>query len=214
MEDNMKIKHFASLLAGVLLVGMVSCEYQTIVPYDVVIPDTPVDFATEIEPIFTTVGCISCHDGSMVFSLAAGKAYSNLISRNLVDITTPANSKILTKIAAGHNNKSFSATQSALILKWVTEGAKGVIPPVSFKTEIEPIWTSADCTSCHSGSLSPDLRATKSYASLTSKGLVKANDPAGSPLMQKINGGHNATKITADQKALITKWINEGALNN
>lgn len=211
----MKMKQLSTLLAGILMIGMVSCEYQTIVPYDVVIPDTPVDFVTEIAPIFTTVGCTACHDGKIMFSLAPDKAYSTLMSRNLVDTANPANSKILTKIAAGHNNLSFSATQSGLILKWVTEGAKGVIPPVSFKSDIEPIFISAECTSCHGGSIAPDLRVNKAYAALTSKGLVKANDPAGSKLVQYINANHNtATKITADQKALINKWITEGALYN
>ncbi len=205
----------AALLSGILMIGMVSCEYQTIVPNEVIIPDTPVDFVTEIEPIFTSVGCIACHDGKIMYSLLPGKAYTSLISRNLVDTANPANSKILTKISGGHNNKSFTATQSGLILKWVTEGARGVIPPVSFKTEIEPIFTSAQCISCHGGSLAPDLRANKAYAALTTKSLVKANDPAGSKLVQYINAGHNTSaKITADQKALITKWINEGALNN
>lgn len=211
----MKINKLSTLLAGILMIGMVSCEYQTIVPFDVIIPDTPVDFVTEIEPIFTANGCVACHDGNMVYSLQVGKAYSSLITRKLVDTANPAASKILTKISGGHNNKSYTAAQSGLILKWITEGAKGLIPPVSFKNEIEPIFTSAECISCHGGAMAPDLRANKAYASLTSKGLVKANDPAGSKLVQYINANHNtATKITADQRALINKWITEGALNN
>ncbi len=211
----MKTNKLSTLLAGLLMIGMVSCEYQTVVPFDVVIPDTPVDYVTEIEPIFTSAGCVACHEGKMMFSLETGKSYSSLISKNLVDTANPAASKILTKITAGHNNKSYTATQSGLILKWINEGAKGVIPPVSFKNDIEPIFVSAECTSCHGGSIAPDLRATKAYAALSSKGLVKANDPAGSKLVQYINANHNtSSKITADQKALINKWITEGALNN
>lgn len=214
-EDKMKRKQLAALLSGILMLGMFGCEYVTIEPKDVVIPVTPVDFATEIEPIFTTVGCTECHNGSIMFSLAAGKAYASLISRNLVDTVNPANSNILKKIAPGHNNKTFTAEQSALILKWITEGAKGAIIPVSYKNEVEPLWTSLNCTMCHGGSQLPDLRVGKSYASLISTNAVIAKNPAGSKLIQKINEKHNgAGNLTAAQKDLVTTWIVQGALNN
>jgi hypothetical protein len=55
----------------------------------------------------------------------------------------------------------------------------------------------------------------KAYASLTSMNLVDTQNPAGSILMQKINEGHNtAVNMTGTQKALILKWITEGAKNN
>jgi hypothetical protein len=108
-----------------------------------------------------------------------------------------------------------TAAQKALILKWITEGAKGLIPPVSFKNEVEPLFTTANCVSCHSGSTKPDLRAGKAYASLTSNNFVKANDPDNSKLIQYINAGHNtASSLTGAQKALVSKWITEGAKNN
>ena len=214
----MKIKHLASLLGGALLLGLVSCEYQTIEPNPVIIPETPVDYATEIAPIFVSVNCISCHTGNGLFSLAADKSYGSIVANNLVDTANPANSKLMVKINGGHNTAvNMTAAQKALILKWIEQGAKGIIPATSFKTEVEPIFYSAtvNCTMCHSGSQIPDMRKDKAYASLTSNNLVVSKNVAGSKLMQYINAGHNsATKITAAQKALIEKWINEGIQNN
>ena len=212
----MKIKQLATLLTGALMFGMVACEYVTVEPNPVVIPVTPVDFTTQIEPIFTQLNCIMCHTGTAQPNLTVGKAYASLISMNLVDTLNPGQSVLMQKINSGHNTATnMTAEQKALILKWITEGAKGVIPPVSFKNEIEPLFTGVNCTMCHSGAQIPDLRTGKAYASLTGNNLVKAKDPDNSILVQKINAGHNtATNLTAAQKALINKWITEGANNN
>lgn len=212
----MKIRQLATLLLGVLMTGLVSCEYVTIVPEDVIIPVTPVDFTTEIEPIFTQLGCTQCHPALHQPDFAAGKAYASLMSNHLVDTLNPAASILMQKIDAGHNSAvNMTATQKALILKWITEGAKGVIIPVSFKNEVEPIFTQANCVSCHGGAQKPDLRKDKAYASLTTNNLVVAENAAGSKLIQYINSGHQtSTTITADNKALIVKWITEGAKNN
>ena len=203
------MKKLATLLSGILMIGMVSCEYQTIVPYDVVIPDTPVDFTTQIEPIFIQLNCKMCHTGSFKPNFEQGKVYASLINMNLVDTAHPEESILMEKINAGHNTaKDMTAAQKALILKWITEGAKGVIPPTSFKNEVEPIFTTATCTGCHNGSQSPDLRVNKAYASLIAKNLVVAKDPAGSKLIQYINAGHNtATKIITVVFIFLTSFL-------
>lgn len=121
----MKIKQLATLLIGIIMIGMVSCEYVTIQPKDVVIPDTPVSFKTDVEPIFTQVNCIQCHPGLHQPDLAVNKAYASLTSMNLVDTQNPAGSKLMQYINAGHNTAAnMTGTQKALILKWITEGAK------------------------------------------------------------------------------------------
>lgn len=212
----MKINKLVTLLSGALLFGMVACEYVTIEPNPVVIPDTPVDFTTEIEPIFTALNCVMCHTGSFQPNFTAGKAYASIISMNLVDTANPGGSKLIQMINAGHNTAvNMTATQKGLILKWITEGAKGIIPPVSFSKEVEPLFTSVNCISCHGGAMKPDLRVGKAYASLTGGGFVKPKDPDNSKLIEYVNAGHNtATNLTAAQKALIIKWVNEGVLNN
>jgi hypothetical protein len=212
----MKITKLSTLLIGALLTGLVSCEYQTVVPNDVVIPPTPIDFATEIAPIFTDLNCIQCHNGTFKFSLAPDKAYQSIMDNNLVDTLNPANSILMVTINSGHNTAAnMTAEQKALILEWITQGAKGEVTPVSFSNEVEPIFAGAGCTSCHGGSLAPDLRSGKAYASLTSNNLVVANDVAGSKLIQYINAGHNtSSQITAAQKSLIETWINQGIQNN
>ena len=212
----MKIKQLTALVFGVLLTGLVSCEYQTIVPYDVIVPETPVDFSTQIEPIFTQLDCVSCHTGSFEPNFTVGKAYASLVSKNLFDTANPSNSKLILQINSGHNTTvNMTAEQKALRLRWITEGAKGVVPPVSFKTEVEPLFAAVGCVQCHSGSQIPDLRVGKAFASLTSNNFVIANNSDGSKLIQYIKAGHNtAPSLTAAQKALITKWIMEGIKNN
>lgn len=121
----MKIKHMLTLFIGVLMFGMVSCEYVTIQPKEIVIPDTPVSFKTDIEPMFTQLNCIQCHPALHQPDLAVNKAYASLTSMNLVDTQNPAGSKLVEYINAGHNTAAnMTGTQKALILKWITEGAK------------------------------------------------------------------------------------------
>lgn len=87
--------------------------------------------------------------------------------------------------------------------------------PVSFSTQVAPIFVEVNCVSCHAGGISPDLRADKSYAALVGGGKVDTANPAGSKLMEKINSGHGtAGNMTAAQKALILQWITEGAQDN
>ena len=76
----MKIKQLAALLIGILMIGMVSCEYVTIEPKDVIIPDTPVSFKTDIAPIFTQLNCTQCHPALHQPDFAAIRSYASLTS--------------------------------------------------------------------------------------------------------------------------------------
>lgn len=84
--------------------------------------------------------------------------------------------------------------------------------PVSYSEDLAPLFADK-CSSCHGGGTSPDLRADKSYGELTSKGLVVAGDPDASKLMEKINADHGAP-LSATEKAMVQKWIEEGAEDN
>lgn len=91
-----------------------------------------------------------------------------------------------------------------------------VIPDViSFSEQIEPIFNDAGCTSCHT-SLSPDLSAGKAYTSLTaSDKYINLEDPASSLIYTKPHPDATHPKLySAQQAALVLKWIEDGALNN
>jgi len=121
----MKYKHLMTLLAGIMLIGLASCQYSTIVPEEVVIPDEPVSYSVDVEPLFTTVNCIQCHPTLMKPDLRVGKSYASITSMNLVVAEKPEESKLWEYIKNRHNSAaSLTATQKALIEKWITEGAK------------------------------------------------------------------------------------------
>ncbi len=72
----------------------------------------------------------------------------------------------------------------------------------SYKSDISPIIV-ANCSSCHSGNRNPNL---SSYTSIKASGAsivgaINSNMPPGG-------------KLTQQQIALITCWVNNGALNN
>lgn len=121
----MKIKKLGTLLIGVLMFGLVSCEYQTIDPNEVVVPVGPVSFTGAVEPIFQDLNCIMCHSGSQKPDLRTGKAYASLTGNNLVVAGDADGSKLFQYITSGHQfAKNMNATQKALIEKWIKEGAK------------------------------------------------------------------------------------------
>lgn len=101
-----------------------SCEYEYYTPEpSAVDPDVVVSFNAEIIPIFEAK-CVACHDGGSVFSLEADKAFDNLNSRNLINLDTPEESIIFTKLGVGnHNQYTYTATENDLILFWIEQGA-------------------------------------------------------------------------------------------
>jgi len=121
----MKIKQLVTLLAGVLMIGLVSCEYVTIEPKVVILPDEPVSYATQVAPVFVAAGCTGCHSGGTAPDFRADKSYLSLTGGSFVKPTSPAESKLITKINSGHaTSGNISATDKALLLKWIEEGAK------------------------------------------------------------------------------------------
>ena len=113
-------------ILGLVLIGFASCEYKYIEPEkgDPVDPEVPISFSEEVEPIWSTQNCVSCHDGSP-FSLLPGEAYQSLQSRNLVNVESPADSEILTFPGTGsHSNKDYVSNQREIIQVWIEQGAK------------------------------------------------------------------------------------------
>lgn len=104
-----------------------SCKYDSILP-EVVVPVTGVSFAKDVAPIFSTGDkCTSCHKaGATAPDLTSVNAFAQ-ITASYINKTTPAESVIYAYPAPGtttHTRKKYTAGEAAVILQWITEGAK------------------------------------------------------------------------------------------
>ncbi len=85
---------------------------------------------------------------------------------------------------------------------------------VSYGEHIQPVFD-ANCVKCHGGSTAPDLRAENSYFDLTSGNYIDTDIPENSYLYQKICCGASMEPYADDyERALILKWIEQGAEDN
>jgi hypothetical protein len=84
--------------------------------------------------------------------------------------------------------------------------------PVSFQTEIQPIFTEK-CVTCHGGTQFPNLSAGKAYSSLTKGGFVTAPGETSGLYVQMNRSSHIARSSDTDKQKVLN-WINQGALNN
>lgn len=88
--------------------------------------------------------------------------------------------------------------------------------PVSFATQVQPIFT-AKCVSCHNtGGTSPDLSSGKAYNQVV-PGYVNLTTPAESKIYTfpaPTTSVHSWKKLSANEATLLLTWIQEGAKNN
>ena len=111
------------VILGFVLISITSCEYKYIDPIEVQLPDEPVIFSTQIEPIFQEK-CITCHSSTNPI-LTEGNAYNSIVNGNYINVEIPESSILYDKVSGGHpGGNSLSATEIALILKWITDGAE------------------------------------------------------------------------------------------
>jgi hypothetical protein len=87
---------------------------------------------------------------------------------------------------------------------------------ISFKDTIQPIFTSSCLgSSCHSGSVAPDLSAGKAFSSLVSGNYINTATPNQSKIYSEMKpGGGMSGHCTADQADLVLVWIIQGAKDN
>lgn len=111
-------------ILGVVFVSISACEYNYIEPVEVELPDEPVSFAQQIDPIFQDK-CVACHATTKPV-LTEGDSYDNLINGNYIDTENPESSDLYVKVNEGHPNanSALNATELALLLKWIEEGAE------------------------------------------------------------------------------------------
>lgn len=85
---------------------------------------------------------------------------------------------------------------------------------VSYSEHIQPVYD-ANCVKCHGGSTAPDLRPENSYFDLISGNYLDTDAPESSYLYQKISGSGSMAPYADDyERALILKWIEQGAEDN
>jgi len=117
------MKKLINLLSVLLvLAALAACEYAKIVP-DVPSPNIPVNYATDIQPIFTK-GC-RCHkSGGPSPDLTAGNSYESLMTNNLVVAGDAASSVLYQEVSTGGMSAYCDATSAGLIKNWINQGAK------------------------------------------------------------------------------------------
>jgi hypothetical protein len=112
------------LILILLALFLNGCKYDFILPVETPPIDNggePISFATQIVPIFTEK-CNSCHN-SQAPMMSASAAYTQLMPA-YVNTASPASSKLYVNAGSGSHYAKVSSTQAALILQWITEGAK------------------------------------------------------------------------------------------
>jgi hypothetical protein len=88
--------------------------------------------------------------------------------------------------------------------------------PVSFATQVAPIFSSDKCTDCHNGGQAPDLRAANAYAQIV-PALINSATPESSLIYAfpaPATATHTWKKYTAGNAAIVLAWIKDGAKNN
>ena len=120
MNAIMKRFFLVSFVCGV----MTSCTWEEIKPQKVTVPAT-VTFSANIIPILSANCAKSgCHvKGVQAPDLSAANAYTSLIYYGYVDTDVPDQSSLYIKITTGSMSDKATATDRALILKWIQQGA-------------------------------------------------------------------------------------------
>ena len=87
---------------------------------------------------------------------------------------------------------------------------------VSFGIDVIPIFNSScNASGCHSkGGIPPDLSEQNAYTSLIFFGYVDTDIPDQSKLYLKITTGTMKEFATDQDRAIILRWIEQGALDN
>ena len=117
------LKQLAAILIGILATG---CTYDTIIPKDPEVPAV-VSFDEHIIPIFNAqCNSVGCHNqGGIPPDLSEENAWFSLVFFDYVDTLAPPESLLYKKINIGGSMEQFASDEDrALILEWITQGAK------------------------------------------------------------------------------------------
>ena len=106
----------------VMVVYFASCEKYTFLDAPV-IPDDPVFYSTDIQPIFNAK-CVQCHKGAFPPDLRSENSYKALTEGGYV--TLPANeSELYKKGLVSNSHAAYTdQTERGKILAWIMQGAE------------------------------------------------------------------------------------------
>lgn len=193
-------------------------------------PDS-VYFSQQILPILTSNCAMpGCHDAVSKEEGIILDSYTNTLNTGKIKISNPADSKIY-KVLIDTDVKdrmppaprqALTADQSALVLKWIQQGAKNLTcdsgcdtTNVTFSASVMPL-ISLKCKGCHGGSLPQGGVSLSNYAEV--KVRVADGSLIGAVTRQP---GFTAMPYPAGSARLpdcdirkIQIWIDGGALNN
>ena len=110
-------------VALLLLLGLGACEYETLTPKEIELPEN-ISWATDLAPVFDA-NCGTCHSGALEPNLKAAQSHASITGGGFVDINNPEESKLVVKINVPHpSSDPLSLYEKALLLKWIEDGAK------------------------------------------------------------------------------------------
>ena len=92
----------------------------------------------------------------------------------------------------------------------LTDNPLSASDSVKFSKDIKPIFTSEGCTSCHNGSLSPNLKDNPHQSLLS---YVNTKSPKESRLYVQLTTNHSG-KVSPTELQKILFWITQGAKDN
>jgi hypothetical protein len=78
-------------------------------------------FAADVVPVLNL--CNDCHKHPWTTSSVASTFYTNLVNGGYINTTSPATSKIYTKLNGGHPGSGISSADINKVLNWITGGA-------------------------------------------------------------------------------------------
>ena len=88
-----------------------------------------------------------------------------------------------------------------------------VVPEeVSFSVDLIPLFE-AKCNACHA-SVAPVLTSDVAYGNLINFNYVNTSDPSSSLLYTKIDGGSMDSYANNEDRSIVLKWVEQGALDN
>jgi uncharacterized membrane protein len=191
----------------------------------VIIPPQPVNdsvsFVSDILPIFVSnCSTTGCHDAITRREGYNLSSYSGLLARGIVPHNS-ASSRAYTALSGSGENLmppppriAISATDKAIILKWINEGAKNTnftnnCDTTKFTfTDINPI-IQASCVGCH------NAVSAGGGIQLTTYGLIKTIADNGRLLaVLTANTMPKGAPLGDCKKIQIRKWVTAGSLQN
>lgn len=104
------------LLLAVAVLGFQSCEQ-----HEITFTVEFQSYSSDIQPIFDN-DCIQCHT-AVSPNLTAASSHTALTTQGYVDLQTPENSTIYTKLQAGSHASYTINANKELILEWINQGA-------------------------------------------------------------------------------------------